>query len=74
MNRINEIVAELKKISEPQSEKTVTMWIQPIDEGWACEFDFSDEELDLTHDLTAELNVLMNFRVTFPQFAYRPKK
>ncbi len=74
MNRINEIIAELKEISEAQSVKTVTMSIAPIDEAWSCEFDFSAEELDLSQDLTSELHVLMDFRVTFPLFPYRPKK
>lgn len=73
MNRIEEIIAELYIISERQTEKTVTMWIQPIDEGWSCEFDFSNEELNLTNDLTEELNGLMNFRVSFPLFAYKAK-
>lgn len=73
MSRIREIIAEMNEISKRQSEKTCTMCIQPIDEGWSCEFDFSNEELDLTNDLTDELNGLMNFRVSFPVLAYKAK-
>ena len=73
MSRITEIIAELNKISGCKTQKAVTLWIQPIDEGWSCEFDLSREELDLTNDLTEELNEIMNFRVSFPLFAYKAK-
>lgn len=74
MNRINEILAEMKKLSQAPSEKAVTMWIQPIDEDWSCEFDFSNEEMHLAEELAAELDALMDFRVTFPTFPYRSKE
>lgn len=71
--RIRELIAELKKISERQTEKTVTMWIQPLDENWSYELHFSNEERDLTYELLAELNALMKFRISTPVFPYRPK-
>ena len=74
MNKIQDVIDELKRISETQSTKTVTMWIQPMDEGWSYEFDFSAEEMDLANELTGELDFLMNFRVSFPTFPYEPKE
>ena len=74
MTRFKEIIAGLKKLSEIPSTKAVTMWIQPIDDGWSYEFNFSEEEMNAAHELCAELDSLLNFRVTFPTFAYRPKQ
>lgn len=70
-DRISDVIFELKKISDRQSKKTVTMWIQPIDENWFHELHFSDDELDLTNELTEELNHLMEFRVSMPLFSYK---
>lgn len=72
-HRIGQVLAELKELSGRRTEKAVTMWVQPIDEGWSCELDLSNEELEIANELAAELSGLMDFKVTFPSFPYRPK-
>lgn len=70
--RIKEILAEMKLMSKNVSDKT-TMWVQPRDEAWAYELDFSDDGLKLVQELASELHSLMEFRVTFPLFPYEAK-
>lgn len=72
-NRINSIIAELQILSNQVSKKSVTMWIQPKEESWSCEFHFSDEEGRAADDLCGELRSLMNFMVTMPRFPYKEK-
>lgn len=71
--RIKEILAEMQLMSKTVSDKTTTMWVQPRDEAWAYELDFSDDELKLAQELASELHSLMEFRVTFPLFPYEAK-
>ena len=70
-SRLAKVIADLTEISERESQKVVTMWIQPVDESWSCELNFSNEELELTNDLVSELHELMEFRVSTPVFPYK---
>ena len=72
-DEIQQILEKLNELSERKTEKTVTMHVMPTQEGWSCEFDFSDDELLIAYEITNELDYLMNFQVAYPLFAYKAK-
>ncbi|MBU3916340.1 hypothetical protein KKA14_12470 [bacterium] len=56
----DEIIAKLSRLSESEDIKTCRMSIQPINEIWSWDFEFSDEELEVANDLVSVLYDMRN--------------
>lgn len=72
-SRIDQILGLLQALSDQISKKTLTMWINPREDHWSCEYHFSEDELCAAEPLIAELYELMEGKVAMPTFAYKDK-
>ena len=70
----DDIVAKLTKLSESKNIKTCKMSIQPINEIWNWEFEFSDDELEVANDLVSVLLDVRNGDFTAIVYKFAKEK
>jgi hypothetical protein len=64
----DEVISQLKSLSESNEVKTCKMSITPLNEIWSWEFKFSDEELEIAYKLVSILYNLRNGDFVAPVF------
>lgn len=68
---VDSVISELQDLSNRDTKKSVTLWVQPVGKPWSCEFHFSDEERNLANELCRKLQTLMNGMVQMTEFTYK---
>lgn len=73
-NPLGAAISALEELSARNTEKTVTVWLAPLNESWFHEFHFSDQESLIADQINTEIYELMDGLVTMSSFAFQEVK